>query len=57
VNYRRFELYLRYLAERGYVTDGPAISLTPRGAEIAAALEELLREMLGADDPFSKKRR
>jgi predicted transcriptional regulator len=57
VNYKRFELYLRYLAERDYVRDGLVTSLTPRGAEIAAALEELLREILSADGPFSKKRR
>jgi predicted transcriptional regulator len=57
VNYRRFQEYLQFLAERGYVTDGEVVSLTPRGAEVAAELERLLSEVLGREDPFEKRRK
>jgi uncharacterized protein with ATP-grasp and redox domains len=43
--------------ERGYVTDGEVVSLTPRGAEVAAELERLLSEVLGREDPFEKRRK
>ena len=57
VNYRRFQEYLQFLVERGYVTDGEVVSLTPRGAEVAAELERLLNEVLGRKDPFEKRRK
>jgi predicted transcriptional regulator len=57
VNYRRFQKYLQFLVERGYVTDGEVVSLTPRGAEVAAELERLLSEVLGREDPIEKRRK
>ena len=57
VNYRRFQVCLQFLVERGYVTDGEVVYLTPRGAEVAAELERLLSEVLGREDPFEKRRK
>ncbi len=57
VNYRRFQEYLQFLVERGSLTDGEVVSLTPRGAEVAAELERLLSEVLGQEDPFEKRRK
>lgn len=57
VNYRRFQECLQFLVERGYVTDGEVVSLTPKGAEAAAELERLLSEVLGQEDPFEKRRK
>jgi len=57
VNYRRLQEYLQFLVERGYVTDGEVVSLTPKGAEVAAELERLLSEVLGWEDPFEKRRK
>ncbi len=55
VNYGRFQQYLQFLVERGYVVDGELVALTPRGAEVAAELERLLSDVLGREDPFEKK--
>jgi len=49
VNCRRFQ-DLQLLVERGYVTDGEVIYLTPKGAEVAAELERLLSEVLSRED-------
>jgi len=57
VNYRKFQVYLQFLVERGYLTDSEVVSLTPRGAEVAAELERLLSEVLGREDPFEKRRK
>jgi len=43
--------------ERGYVTDGEVVFLTPKGAEVAAELERLLSEVLGREDPFEKRQK
>jgi predicted transcriptional regulator len=53
VNYRRFQEYLQFLVERGYVTDGEVVFLTPKGAEVAAELERLLSE--GPGGPLRKE--
>jgi len=37
--------------ERGYLTDSEVVSLTPKGAEVAAKLERLLSEVLSQEDP------
>ncbi|MEM1598890.1 MAG: winged helix-turn-helix domain-containing protein [Pyrobaculum sp.] len=47
LNYPRFLQYLQYLKERGLVAeqDG-AVKLTPKGKEVALALEEVLKHLL-----------
>ena len=47
LNYPRFLQYLHYLKERGLVAeqDG-AVKLTPKGKEVALALEEVLKHLL-----------
>jgi hypothetical protein len=42
------------LVERGYVTDGEVVSLTPKGAEVAAELERLLSEVLAGRTPSKR---
>jgi len=50
VNCRRFQEYLQFLVELGYLTDGEVACLTPKGAEVAVELERLLSEVLSRED-------
>ncbi|ABP50275.1 MAG: transcriptional regulator [Pyrobaculum arsenaticum] len=56
VNYSRFLQYVEYLKERGLVAEGEELRLTPRGAEAAARLAELIRELTD-EEPLRAKRR
>ena len=56
LNYSRFLQYVEYLREKGLVTGEDELRLTPKGAEAAARLAELIRELTG-DEPLQAKRR
>lgn len=57
LNYRRFQRYLDYLVEKGLVKDDEEIALTPKGVELLAKLEELIREISSRENLFETKRR
>ena len=56
LSYGRFQQYVEYLKERGFVTGDEELRLTPRGVEAAARLAELIKELTG-EEPRSLKRR
>ncbi|MEM0464296.1 MAG: winged helix-turn-helix domain-containing protein [Pyrobaculum sp.] len=56
VNYSRFLQYVEYLKEKGLVAEDEELKLTPKGAEAAARLAELIRELTG-EEPLGAKRR
>ncbi|MCU7787383.1 winged helix-turn-helix domain-containing protein [Pyrobaculum sp. 3827-6] len=56
LSYSRFQQYVEYLKERGFVTGDEELRLTPRGVEAAARLAELIKELTG-EEPRSLKRR
>lgn len=47
---------IRYLKERGFVTGDEELRLTPRGAEAAARLAELIKELTGEELRSFKRR-
>ncbi|MEM0483681.1 MAG: winged helix-turn-helix domain-containing protein [Pyrobaculum sp.] len=49
VNYNRFLQYVEYLRERGLVAGEEELRLTPKGAEAAARLAELIKELTGEE--------
>jgi hypothetical protein len=56
LSYGRFQQYVEYLKERGFVTGDEELRLTPRGVEAAARLAELVKVLTG-EEPRSLKRR
>jgi hypothetical protein len=56
VRYSRFLQYVEYLKERGFASGDEELRLTPRGAEAAAKLDELIKELAGKE-PGGVKRR
>ncbi|RFA96673.1 transcriptional regulator [Pyrobaculum aerophilum] len=56
VNYNRFLQYVEYLRERGLVAGEEELRLTPKGAEAAARLAELIKELTG-EEPMDVKRK
>jgi len=56
VSYSRFLQYVEYLKERGFAAGDEELRLTPKGAEAAAKLAELIKELTG-EEPKGVKRR
>lgn len=56
VSYSRFQQYVEYLKERGFVTGDEELRLTPKGAEAAARLAQLIKELTG-EEPRDVKRK